>query len=75
LQQAAEKRPSTALPSFLVPAAYFYVRLLGISRALYLDIFEQPAHQVYFSNLINVQFFEKNQTSDAGSLSKQGAIL
>jgi hypothetical protein len=52
-----------------------YASLHGISRALYLDIFEQPAHQVYFSNLINVQFFEKNQTSDAGSLSKQGAIL
>ena len=45
--QAAEKRPSAALPSFLVVAAYVvYASLLGISGALHLDVFDQPAKEL-----------------------------
>ena len=29
-----------------------YASLFGISRALHLDVFEQPEHQVFFSNLL-----------------------
>jgi len=28
-----------------------YASLFGISGALHLDVFEQPEHQVFFSNL------------------------
>ena len=31
-----------------------YVSLFGISGALHLDIFEQPAKQVFFSNLLEL---------------------
>ena len=29
-----------------------YASLFGISGALHLDVFEQPEHQVFFSNLL-----------------------
>ena len=47
--QAAEKRPSAALPSSFVVAAYSeYASLLRISGALHLGIFEQPAKSFLF---------------------------
>ncbi len=55
--EAVGKRPSAALPSSLVIAAYFYVRLfLGTSEALQLDIFHQPPRSRFFDSLIDRLF-------------------
>jgi hypothetical protein len=46
--QAVEKRPSAALRSSFVTAAYGkYASFLMIVRALHLDIFEQPAKKTF----------------------------
>jgi hypothetical protein len=39
-----------------------YASLFGISGALHLDVFEQPEHQVFFSNLIETKllFFARD---------------
>jgi hypothetical protein len=38
-----------------------YASFLGISGALHLNIFQQPAHQVFFSNLlVQVEIFDDN---------------
>jgi len=58
IRQVAEKRPSAALPSSFVVAAYFTVRLTPQdSGALHLGIFEQPANRNLFSTLIAIYHF------------------
>jgi hypothetical protein len=35
-----------------------YASLFGISGALHLDVFEQPEHQVFFSNLLEEKLWQ-----------------
>jgi hypothetical protein len=53
-QQVAEKRPSTALSSPLVIASRSGLRgsVLGVSGALCLSVFEQPANMISFTVLL-----------------------
>jgi len=62
--EAVGKRPSAALPSSLVPPGRrpsgpealrrtsMYASLLGISEALYMDIFHQPHRGLFFDSLL-----------------------
>jgi hypothetical protein len=54
--QAVEKRPSAALCSSLVFAAYEkYASFLMILRALHLNVFEQPVKKIFSTNSQGLQ--------------------
>lgn len=54
VRQAVEKRPSAALRSLFVIAAYQkYASFLTTSRALHLRVFEQPDQRDFFNALLD----------------------